>query len=75
MITCWNSSQKQFYKFFFKNSRQEVKSSVQVTHGMLSYHFPPLRVEKNLHVGMASLVGMYFLPSFLFFSPLPLLTS
>lgn len=40
----------------FKNTRQEVKSLVQVTHGMLSYHFIPLRVKKGLSVQVASLV-------------------
>lgn len=70
MITCWSSSQKQFYRFFSKNTRQEVKSLVQVTHGRWSYHFLPLRVEEKLHVWVASLVSADFLPSspFLFLS-------
>ena len=76
MITCWSSSQKQFYRFFSKNTRQEVKSLVQVTHGMLSYHFLPLRVEEKLHIRVASLEAHTFYPTLsFFFSPLPLLTS
>lgn len=62
MITCWSSSQKQFYRFFSKNTRQEVKSLVQVTHGMSSYHFLPLRVEKKLYIRVASFVAPTFYP-------------
>lgn len=69
MITCWSSSQKQFYRFFSKNTRQEVKSLVQVTHGMSSYHFLPLRVEEKLHIRVASLEAHTFYPPlFLFLS-------
>lgn len=31
MITRWSSSQKQFSRFFSKNTRREVKSLVRVT--------------------------------------------
>lgn len=60
MITCWSSSQKQFYRFFSKNTRQEVKSLVQVTRGTL--RFLPLRVGKKLHIQVASLVACTFYP-------------
>lgn len=52
-------------QIFSKNTRQEVKSLVQVTHGMLRYHFIPLRVKKGLSVQVATLLQClpyFFLP-------------
>lgn len=54
-------------QIFSKNTRQEVKRLVQVTHGMLSYHFIPLRVKKGLSIQVASLGLCLPLFSFLFF--------
>lgn len=65
MITCWRSSQKHFYRFFSKNTRQEVKSLVQINYGMLNYHFVSLRVKKGPGVQVEGLVQcMHVLMSF-----------
>lgn len=55
-------------EIFSKNTRQEVKSLVQVTHGMLNYHFISLRVKKGLYVQVASLVLCFFFSSSFFFN-------
>lgn len=76
MITCWSSSQKQFYRFFSKKQDRKLKAwcrSPVACRVIISDH---LGGKRKRRVRVASLVARTSSPPLpVFFSPLPLLTS
>lgn len=66
MITCWNSSQKQFYRFSLKTQDRKFKAQCRSPMACRVIIFIPLRVKKGLYVLVASLVLCFFF--FHFFS-------
>lgn len=65
MITCWSSSQKQFYRFSLKTQDRKFKAQCRSPMACGVIIFIPLRVKKGLYVQVASLVLCFFF--FLFF--------